>query len=307
VYALLEIGRRAQRSLCFSSNVDFSLATLDKDVRKRDKPFLLRCEKQGTLHCPPFSHPLGGNMFGFMFELSGDLTPRPGCGTLSDMVVASVIIRRKSSGVDIVNTPAEQGWEELVTPDALRGLIPEVLLEQYEFWKDLDKNVVKGYPVEPKDDWSDYLVTLELQESEKRSECVVRRENHRESMVLLNLASAALDSSLGNLTRALANLDSLSHVLVWSKSQPTSRGEEAEISVVELPRLRIRFLMNHNEEGSARFESLDHTGNPRTSNTFANSLSRPLHQQQPTPPMAEPPPTFSGPRKSTKGALPVGS
>eukprot|EP01127_Copromyxa_protea_P015833 TRINITY_DN4616_c0_g1_i6.p1 TRINITY_DN4616_c0_g1~~TRINITY_DN4616_c0_g1_i6.p1 ORF type:complete len:2171 (-),score=323.68 TRINITY_DN4616_c0_g1_i6:5955-12314(-) len=247
VYALLEIGRKTQRSLCFSSNSETSLAYLAGDIRKRKKPFVLGCERQG------------GNFFGFMFELGGDLTACPGSGSLHDVSVASVIIRRKSSDTDLIHTDPDRGWEEFVTSDALRGLIPEVLLEQYDFWKVADNSVIKGYPKEPKDDWSDYAITLFLQENEGRSECVIKRQNQRESMILLNLTVSEVDSALGNLSTALSSLDSLSHVLVWSRSEPKISREEVEISVIELPRLRIRFVMKKDEEG-VRFESLDHTG-----------------------------------------------
>lgn len=129
-------------------------------------------------------------MFGFMFELGGDLISRPGCGQLYDVSVSSLIIRRKSSEYQTDHT--DQGWEELVTPNALRGLIPEALIDQYDFWKDLDSGAIRGSARLPKDDWSDYDLLLQPRKHDGRSECFIRRRDPRgESMVLLNLQNAS--------------------------------------------------------------------------------------------------------------------
>lgn len=201
-------------------------------------------------------------MFGFTYSLGGDLLPRPGSGQLSEASLSSLIIRRKSSNLTEggeereTGTSADSGWEELVTPNALRGLIPEVLTEQFEFWKQVDCNIINGVPRLPKDDWNDYKLSLHLD----RAECIVRKQNQRESMVLLNLRAAAPDSPLGRLAELCSKLDSLSHVLVWSKSNPTGTGDEMEVSTIEFPRIRTRFVMAMSKDGAVRFHSLDHTG-----------------------------------------------
>jgi hypothetical protein len=74
-------------------------------------------------------------------------------------------------------------------------------------------------------------------------------------MLLLNLVEAQVDTPLGHLLQLVKNVDTLSHLLVWSYSEAVV-GEDAEISLVEFPRLKLRFALGHDSEGQLRFFSL---------------------------------------------------
>jgi hypothetical protein len=81
-------------------------------------------------------------------------------------------------------------------------------------------------------------------------------------MVLLPLHSAEAGTPLYNLRRALVRIEDLSHVLLWSTSDPETfaargAGDAAQcaLSLLELPRLRLRFEMR-----GTRLESLNYSG-----------------------------------------------
>ena len=81
-------------------------------------------------------------------------------------------------------------------------------------------------------------------------------------MVMLPLHTAAAGTPLYNLRRALVRIEDLSHVLLWSTSDPESYAaagagdaEQCALSLLELPRLRLRFQMR-----GTRFESLNYSG-----------------------------------------------
>lgn len=80
-------------------------------------------------------------------------------------------------------------------------------------------------------------------------------------MVLLNLVRAAQSSGvLARLAASFARLDNLSHILVWSNSDGREGGEECEVSLVELPRLKTRFGARVDSDGVVRLYSLDYDG-----------------------------------------------
>jgi hypothetical protein len=64
----LELGREAQRSLVYSSDVYYGYGFLDPDPRDRDFSRVFRGERSG------------GNFFGNMFTLEGALENKPGTG-----------------------------------------------------------------------------------------------------------------------------------------------------------------------------------------------------------------------------------
>lgn len=112
-----------------------------------------------------------------------------------------------------------------------------------------------------------------------------------------------MESTLGQLATLASRLDSLSHVLVWSKSDPAEGGEEVEISLVEFPRIRTRFAMSLDKEGRFQLESLDHTGKSLFLNLFHSHRS--FHKQQSTASMAINSAPFCRTREPTQRALPL--
>ena len=73
-------------------------------------------------------------------------------------------------------------------------------------------------------------------------------------LLLLNLLRAPVDTSLYTLGLLLSRIENASHTLVWSHSAARA-GEEAAISLVELPRLKTRFKCEN-----GKLESLDYAG-----------------------------------------------
>jgi len=61
-------------------------------------------------------------------------------------------------------------------------------------------------------------------------------------MLLLNMLRCAPDSSLGKIASLFRHIERFSHLLVWSKSAAKADSEECEVSLVELPRLRMSFV-----------------------------------------------------------------
>lgn len=61
-------------------------------------------------------------------------------------------------------------------------------------------------------------------------------------MLLLNLQGASASSELGQVRLLITNIEPLSHILVWSKSQHSDPASEtATIDIVELPRMNLSF------------------------------------------------------------------
>jgi hypothetical protein len=180
----------------------------------------------------------------------GRLERRPGCGVLNDATVSSVIVKRQRR-----TDHQEPHWETYVPSRILCGLIPDILIQQYEFWKE-SETVIKGYS-RVSDEWSNYELTVEL--SADGGSAVVKRKNRSEALCLLNPLKSKKDSALGRLAALFCRVDRLCNVLFWSRSHPVGE-EEAEITLIELPVLKARFQMSVDEDGKVKLNSLDHNG-----------------------------------------------
>ena len=73
---------------------------------------------------------------------------------------------------------------------------------------------------------------------------------------LLNSLNVSKSSSLGQLMNLLTKIEYMSDILIWTKTDARSDGEECEISLVELPRLRLSFA----SLDGVRLVSLDYDG-----------------------------------------------
>merc|ERR1711871_895079 len=87
-------------------------------------------------------------------------------------------------------------------------------------------------------------------------------------MTLLNLLFEAprpktsqRGSDLGllrQLSRLWLSLENLSHVLIWSSSFAKTRGEICDVTLIELPRLRLSFKTRKDRDGKIRTYSCDY-------------------------------------------------
>ena len=149
-----------------------------------------------------------------------------------------------------------------IPPHFLEGRIPDVLLENFRFWKveDTDgsskligqkqiskRRLKNGSVVDFVDPFFDYELEIEL-----GAETVVRRiedERRATNKILLSIKSCEVDSRLTRLARLLVRFDTFSHTLLWM-DESTS-----EFSLVEMPRLLCKFQPKGN-----RLYSLDQQG-----------------------------------------------
>lgn len=67
------------------------------------------------------------------------------------------------------------------------------------------------------------------------------------------------EKSIHALCRILIRLDSVSHILAWSKTNP-AEGKPVTIDLVELPRLRLTFEKQTMADGTVRYNTLEQTG-----------------------------------------------
>ena len=74
-----------------------------------------------------------------------------------------------------------------------------------------------------------------------------------EEMELIDLLYAEPDSKRFSLAIVISRLDTLAHVLCWSRNGDS-------IDVVELPRLSLTFVAKEDEKGKIRLECSDHAG-----------------------------------------------
>eukprot|EP00467_Chlorarachnion_reptans_P010822 CAMPEP_0114525784 /NCGR_PEP_ID=MMETSP0109-20121206/22631_1 /TAXON_ID=29199 /ORGANISM="Chlorarachnion reptans, Strain CCCM449" /LENGTH=5518 /DNA_ID=CAMNT_0001707433 /DNA_START=63 /DNA_END=16619 /DNA_ORIENTATION=+ len=158
-YCLVENGRRLQRQCVFSSDSRVCLRDLPQDPSDRDEP-----QKMGLR----FS---GGGMFDELLNKDGSMADRAGVGKLSNNAVGSLVIRRnrlsiqsdqdrealekkeaklwgyegKRDNSDNTHALEETDFEEFVPGRFLAGLIPDVLISQYQFWRS-GPSVIRAYP-----------------------------------------------------------------------------------------------------------------------------------------------------------------
>ena len=141
VFALFESSRRLQRRLVFTTDYRLCLKSLSPSVEDRDRP-----PDHDFRFC-------AGNFFGGMFTVDGKLERRPGVGSLSSAGVASLTIRRNrtkpplSQKLDLDNAEAEWRVEEYVEPEALEGLLPDALIQQFYFWR-TSPTQLRGYDMQ---------------------------------------------------------------------------------------------------------------------------------------------------------------
>jgi hypothetical protein len=81
-----------------------------------------------------------------------------------------------------------------------------------------------------------------------REQVVVKKVSKKNEMIFLNLFGVLPSGPLGNIIRLFTKIENISHILVWSSSS-ANIGEEAEISFIELPRLKFKFQLRRENNG----------------------------------------------------------
>ena len=149
VYELAPLGRSLQRRQVFASDARFSLADLPQSAQSRGDPW-----SRGLRHNA-----------GLIFEgvCYNGKPIVPGNAASWEAAIGSIVIYRKRSPKSLEwrkmarqidgqkVTEVEEDWfdddaffEQYLPPWALRGLLPETLLDEYEFWR-VGERTLRGY------------------------------------------------------------------------------------------------------------------------------------------------------------------
>lgn len=240
VFALVDSGRKMQRCLVASTHSARALSTFASSNREmKDLP-------------PPHLRNFGGNIFGGHIDEDGKMIPRPGAGALIKMKIGSITVCRTRGSIRFPVVPKRFGLEEAeteeyISKECLTGLLPDILLESYQFWR-TGPRTIRGYSRTAGN--SDDAV-LVLWPSQTSGDAVVIRRKESKTMTLHSLRSPELNS----LFKVFSRIESASHILVWSATTSATFGDECGVSIVELPRLQTQFRCN-----GQRLESLDFDG-----------------------------------------------
>ena len=174
----------------------------------------------------------------------------------------SVVITRNLNAIDGVQT--------FVPPRLLTGVMPDILLFQYELWQSEDGNVI-GYH-RTKDGAQLNIQLLRDPGSDPSGFCAsgaraaVRRtiqgdeQAPTETLVLVDVLYAGSTPELKALREFATRVDDLSNCLVWTK--PPADGASAAtagIELVEFPRLHMSFRVKTDSAGELRLFSEDHS------------------------------------------------
>ncbi len=269
-FALRERGRAISREIVYTSDARLSLADLPESSRPQTEPM-----KQGREH-------EAGDLFSGMpvsksnSEFLG--APDASCEEWKDPGLRSritlVIKRTRTKQREIVET--------LVPHSSLRGLIPEILLENFTFWMQR-RSSSDATPVkitgELRRDADPHFMgwgqesTIELEINSVGNQAKVWRSrrirrctddgsivnidsgNGASSLfvmeALINLQQCSRESTIGQVVHELAHVDNLSHILVWSEEYGTDYSKSSakiELHKIEMPRAGIflRFQADDN-------------------------------------------------------------
>ena len=274
VFALIEVGRKAQRQMVFASNIRLSLCYISTFEEERETPMVVGAEQSGGclfgLLYDPSKGPLD-NMFvliflSFFFSLSflffnpQYFSPRPSGNQIGSMRVK----RTRNQLFDPYDyaflfdffTESDEEMEEFCPPEMLTGLLPEAIVDGFQFWRTGEK-CLRGYPRSSSSFsswWAGFFLFVRLLDWREgisgTSVVVIRvrltsssspvpilssigsrssmdmRESMGESgksfgmvepMVLHHPLGAPPHSTLGKIGETMTQLDSYSHVLFWAE------------------------------------------------------------------------------------------
>lgn len=192
VWNLVSHGRRMYRSLQFSTHVRFALHSLPRDLDPKTR---------GSL--PPQLADLGGD-----FRRKRTQDP-------------SLVVIRHSEAIG--------GTEQYLPPRLLQGVIPSVLLENYDFWRGED-GIIRGTPQDEESQWFGYRLEIELgaqlglspeeqTTSTARGPCWIRRRVGRHTRISQPKIKLADDSRIQDTAAATGSEQKQQHSGVPMKTE----------------------------------------------------------------------------------------
>lgn len=272
-FALRERGRAISREIVYTSDARLSLADLPESSRPQTQP-----AKQGREH-------EAGDLFSGMPiskanseflgapGASSEEWKDPGLQSIETLVIKRTRIKRR----EVVET--------LVPHGSLRGLIPEILLENFTFWmqrrpsSDAAHFKITGELRHDADShfagWGqEATIELEINRSGNEAKIwrsrrirrcaddgsIVKLESGNDTSsdeddspkrqffskeALVNLQLCSKESAIGHVIQEIAHVDNLSHILVWGEECSESA---IQIHKIEMPRAGIflRFQADDN-------------------------------------------------------------
>jgi hypothetical protein len=203
-------------------------------------------------------------------------------GSLRENRVGSLVISRTRSQLfdptdsqrndyPCLFTESEGDVEEYIPYRSLYGLIPDALLECFQFWK-TGSRTLRGYPRSDTSIgtswWDDSMILVRLFDSENGSlsafivrvqltlspsgsEC--KRAGIAHPMLLHNPLSTSSDCCLEQICVLMSQLDSCSHLLFWASVPtgiPSLFGVHLPVTNIELPRIKARFAVDYKVDPS---------------------------------------------------------
>ena len=99
--------------------------------------------------------------------------------------------------------------------------------------------------------------TASSSSSKATNNVVVKQStNPKDWLVLISPTSRRLEPSLRRLIQALTRLEHMSHILLWAKLEDT-KDETTSLSLIEIPRLRLRLVPRRGHDNILRLHVLD--------------------------------------------------
>src|SRR3989338_1651138 len=245
MFALVEWGKTAQRSQVFASDEFWSISSCADFALPN---FAL-----------PHPQPLGldcavGNPFGTLYTAQGSVARRVSASSStirSEPIFDQIEIIRSRKPVSLVLDHASAlhlqiqqenavATEQLVPARVLMGLLPDVILDHFSFWR-ISARVIYGY-LTSSGFWTDKLLRVEISQLDRAVVQLLDLSQLEpvQPHLLINLFDQHENSGARSLAATLTRIESISHVLCWSLLDPSS--ETAQPAVLELPRLRLRFI-----------------------------------------------------------------
>jgi Ca2+-binding EF-hand superfamily protein len=90
---------------------------------------------------------------------------------------------------------------------------------------------------------------------------LVRQLSERQNQaVLLNLLHTPPGSLLHRMCNVLTRVEDVSYILAWTSSAVERVNDDVQVSLIELPRLKLKFQPRRDRHGVVRLYSLDHEG-----------------------------------------------